>query len=215
MLYPLSYGGIMGLDFTPDPRYSPVSKILLAILFLAGAGVLLVRWAGRGDAPAAGSAAPDFALPDAQGQVQRLADYRGRWLVLYFYPKDETPGCTAEACSLRDAFAGFGERNAALLGVSLDSVTSHAAFAQHHRLPFPLLADADGRVARAYGSLWDFGLVRFAKRHTFLIDPEGRIARVYRDVSPQSHARTLLDALDQFRLEARPGGTNNPDMDLR
>lgn len=176
-----------------------MSKRLLAILILAGIGILLVRWAGRGEPPAAGAPAPDFALPDAQGHIQRLADYRGRWLVLYFYPKDETPGCTAEACSLRDGFAEFRQRDVALLGVSLDSVASHAAFARHHRLPFPLLADADGQVARAYGSLWDFGPIRFAKRHTFLIDPQGRIARVYRDVSPASHARALLDALDRIR----------------
>ena len=186
-----------------------MSKILLLLLILAGLCLALVRWAGRGDMPAPGARAPAFDLADAQGQRHRLADYAGRWLALYFYPKDETPGCTAEACSLRDQYAGFRQRDVALLGVSLDDPASHAAFAQHHQLPFPLLSDPDGATARAYGSLWDFVFLRFAKRHSFLIDPRGRIARVYRDVSPGTHAEALLADLDKLRLEAAGRDANN------
>jgi peroxiredoxin Q/BCP len=212
MLYPLSYGGIMGPKFTPvilsiDPI--PVHKILILLLVLAVLGLFLAFRAGRGELPAQGVAAPAFDLADAAGHRHRLADYGGRWLVLYFYPKDETPGCTAEACALRDDFAAFRQRGVALLGVSLDDAASHAAFAQRHGLPFPLLSDPDGVVARAYGSLWNLGPIRMAKRHTFVIDPRGRIARVFRDVSPKGHARELLAALDQLKLEAGARDANN------
>ncbi len=147
----------------------------------------------------AGDAAPAFALADQNGQLQRLEDYRGRWLVLYFYPKDDTPGCTKEACSLRDEFAVFREREVAVLGMSLDDTGSHHAFARKYRLPFPLLSDVGGEVAKAYGSLGGFGPIRYAKRHTFIIDPQGRIARVWRKVSPARHADELLNALTALR----------------
>jgi peroxiredoxin Q/BCP len=182
---------------------------LLLLLLIAGAAYLLIRWAGRGEVPATGLPAPAFELMDGAGRPQRLSDYAGRWLVLYFYPKDDTPGCTAEACALRDVHGEFGKRGVAVLGVSLDGTASHAAFAAKHRLPFPLLSDPEGRVARAYGALWDFGVVRFAKRHTYLVDPLGRLARVYRSVSPTTHAAELLADIDRPRLEGRPAGTNN------
>jgi peroxiredoxin Q/BCP len=147
----------------------------------------------------AGQPAPDFTLPDQSGQTQRLADYRGRWVVLYFYPKDDTPGCTREACNFRDDISGLRALGAQVLGVSVDSSASHAAFAKKFSLPFPLLADEGGAVARAYGSLWSLGPVKFAKRHTFILDPEGRIAQIYREVDPDTHARDVRAALQALQ----------------
>ncbi len=187
-------------------------KILLFLLILAGAGFLLLRWAGRGEVPKTGQAAPDFRLADARGATHSLSDYAGHWLVLYFYPKDETPGCTTEACNLRDGIAEFRRRDVAVLGVSLDDAASHAAFAANHNLPFPLLSDADGKVAAAYGALWDFGLARFAKRQTYLIDAQGRVAGVFLSVSPGRHSSDLLAEIDRLRLEGRPAAANNQDV---
>jgi peroxiredoxin Q/BCP len=146
-----------------------------------------------------GDQAPDFSLADQQGKLHRLDDYRGQWLVLYFYPKDDTPGCTKEACSLRDEFAAFRNLDVAVLGVSLDDTESHEAFARKYHLPFPLLSDNEGKVAKAYGSLGGFGPIRYAKRHTFIIDPDGRIARVWRKVKPSEHSSQLLEALRALR----------------
>jgi peroxiredoxin Q/BCP len=142
-----------------------------------------------------GAAAPDFSLPDQQGRLRRLGDYRGRWLVLYFYPKDDTPGCTREACRFRDDYPALRRLGAEILGVSVDSPESHMSFSNQYRLPFPLLADAKGMVARQYAALWSFGPIRFARRRTFLIDPQGRIARVFRKVNPDLHSREVIAAL--------------------
>lgn len=147
----------------------------------------------------AGAAAPDFALQDGQGTLRSLADWRGRWLVLYFYPKDDTPGCTVEAQGFRDSLQRFAAFDADVVGISLDDAASHQSFAASQRLSFPLLVDAGGKVARAYGALTNLGIAKFAKRHTFLIDPAGRIAKAYRDVEPASHADELLADLQKFR----------------
>jgi peroxiredoxin Q/BCP len=146
----------------------------------------------------AGAPAPHFALEDGEGRLRQLADWRGTWLVLYFYPRDDTPGCTVEARGFRDAIGKFAALKAAVVGVSVDSAKSHRAFAQEQGLPFPLLVDVGGVVARSYGSLTNLGILKFAKRHTFLIDPDGRIARIYRDVQPASHAAELLADLQTF-----------------
>ncbi len=142
-----------------------------------------------------GQPAPDFNLPDQQGRHHALADYSGRWLVLYFYPKDDTPGCIREACQFRDHHQRLLEREAVVVGVSLDSTASHQAFGEKYRLPFPLLSDPDGEVARRYGALFKLGPLRFARRHSFIIDPKGRIARMYRKVEPDAHARQVLEEL--------------------
>jgi thioredoxin-dependent peroxiredoxin len=169
----------------------------LVVLLLAASVVL---WMLRPGAPRPeGSAAPDFELQDQHGKVHRLADYAGRWLVLYFYPRDDTPGCTEQACRLRDDIGVLGDLDAAVVGVSVDDVASHAAFAEKYRLPFPLLADADGRVAAAYGSLLNLGLVRFARRQTFIIDPNGRIAIHFTKVDPASHVQQVAQALRSLR----------------
>lgn len=174
-------------------------------LILGGLVVLLlvasvVLWMLRPGAPwPEGSAAPDFELQDQHGKVHRLADYAGRWLVLYFYPRDDTPGCTEQACRLRDDIGVLADLDAAVVGVSVDDVASHAAFAEKYRLPFPLLADADGRVAAAYGSLLNLGLVRFARRQTFIIDPNGRIAAHFTKVDPATHVQLVAQTLRSLR----------------
>jgi peroxiredoxin Q/BCP len=149
-----------------------------------------------------GDAAPDFALVDQNGQIHELADYAGQWVVVYFYPKDDTPGCTTQACEFRDDVVQFRQLGARLLGVSLDSQRSHRRFAEKHGLPFPLLADTNGSVAKAYGSLMGFGPVKLAKRHTFVIAPDGRIAKIYRSVDPKRHSDAVIADLRTLMGEA-------------
>lgn len=137
-----------------------------------------------------GDRAPDFELSDHRGEPVQLSDYRGQRVVLYFYPKADTPGCTKEACSFRNAYDEFEEQGIAVLGVSTDSVDDLEAFAEKYDLPFRLLADPDGEVAQVYESLASGTPV--AQRNTFVIDKEGRIASVYEGVSPEGHAEEIL-----------------------
>ncbi len=175
----------------------------IASSFLAVSVFLLSLFTGadvRADALQEGMPAPDFALPGHDGAEYRLADYRGRWLVLYFYPRDDTPGCTEQACRFRDDVAHFRALGAQVVGISVDSVDSHVQFAEKHGLPFPLLADESGDVAKAYGSLRNWGVIKVAHRHTFIIDPEGRIARIYRKVDPGANSADVI--ADLTRLQA-------------
>jgi thioredoxin-dependent peroxiredoxin len=146
-----------------------------------------------------GSLAPKFTLSDQESKTQSLSSYRGRWVVLYFYPKDDTPGCTTEACNFRDDQLALRALNVQILGISVDDSKSHAQFAQKFHLPFPLLADTEGQVARDYGALWSIGPLRIAKRYTFVIDPEGRIAKIYRNVKPSTHSRELQQDLKELQ----------------
>jgi len=145
-----------------------------------------------------GKPAPEFELPDQQGQLHSLEDYRDQWVVLYFYPKDETPGCTTEACEFRDNIFAYRELNAQILGVSLDDVESHRKFAENHDLPFPLLADTEGSTADAYGVKTKMMGWTVAKRQTFLIDPDGNIARHYEKVDPDEHSAQVLADLESL-----------------
>lgn len=143
-----------------------------------------------------GRPAPDFELLDQDGNLHSLEDYRDRWVVLYFYPKDGTPGCTTEACEFRDNVFAFRDLNAQILGVSLDDAASHKAFAEKHGLPFPLLADTDGTVAETYGvKTRMFGLT-VAKRQTFIIAPDGTVAKHYTSVKPATHSTQVLADLE-------------------
>jgi len=143
--------------------------------------------------PALGSAAPAFKLQDQNGQWHTLGEYQGKWVALYFYPRDQTPGCTTEACEFRDNVFAFRAANAVIVGISLDDVESHKKFEAKHGLPFTLLADPTKDTANAYGVLDKFmWLVPFAKRDTFLIDPTGRIVKIYRDVDPKGHSAAVL-----------------------
>ncbi len=145
-----------------------------------------------------GKKAPAFTLPDQYGNKIRLADLAGQWVVLYFYPKDETPGCTTEACAFRDAIFAYRKLNAQILGVSLDDVESHKDFAENHGLPFPLLADTAGTTADAYGVKTKMVGWTVAKRQTFIIDPTGVVAKHYEKVDPDVHSDEVLAALQDF-----------------
>lgn len=151
-----------------------------------------------GNIPKIGQAAPSFSLPDQDGKMHSLAEYRGKWLVLYFYPKDDTPICTKEACAFRDDFSKINAAGANLLGVSLDSEASHAKFAKKNRLPFPLLADTSGKVTQEYGILENLILFRIAKRNTFLIDPKGNVAKIYSNVQVYAHVNEILNDLKRL-----------------
>ncbi|MDO8669091.1 MAG: thioredoxin-dependent thiol peroxidase [Candidatus Buchananbacteria bacterium] len=147
--------------------------------------------------------APNFTLPDQAGHIHSLSDYQGKWLLFYFYPKDNTPGCTKEACQLRDNFSDFKKSQAAVLGVSADSVESHHNFYSKFKLSFPILADVDKKVIKAYG-VW--GEKKFMgksylgiKRMSFLIDPQGRIAKIYEKVKPADHAREVLSDIKNLK----------------
>jgi peroxiredoxin Q/BCP len=145
-----------------------------------------------------GDKAPDFTLMDERGLPVSLKDFLGKHLVvLYFYPKDFTPGCTTEACSFRDDYKAYEERGAVVVGVSLDSVESHAKFSEHHSLPFTLLSDNRKEVAKAYGVLGTGGFL--AKRVTFIIGRNGSIAGIFPKVDVKQHSQEVLEALDKLR----------------
>jgi peroxiredoxin Q/BCP len=151
--------------------------------------------------PAVGDPAPEIALPDEAGTVHRLADQRGRWTIVYFYPKDDTPGCTVEACEFRDANETIHERGADVWGISPQGAKSKRAFREKFGLPFLLLADEDHAVADAYGS-WvekqNYGKSYMGvARRTFLVDPSGRITRTWPKVKPEGHAAEVIAALDE------------------
>jgi peroxiredoxin Q/BCP len=149
----------------------------------------------------AGEKAPDFLLADGDGRMRQSSEWRGSWLVLYFYPRDDTPGCTAEAKNFNERLPELVELKAQVVGISVDNAESHRAFASRLGLNFPLLADTDGQVSRRYGALNDFAILKFAKRHTFLIDPDGRIAKAYRDVEPSLHAGEIIADLKRLRAK--------------
>ena len=147
----------------------------------------------------AGVPAPDFTLQDDTGQTRTLSDYRGQPLVLYFYPKDDTPGCTTEACNFRDDYSAYQQAGVTILGISPDTPKSHAKFRAKYGLPFPLLADVDHKVCELYG-VW--GLKKFMGREydgvfrtTFIIDAQGKVARVFENVKPAEHSVEVLEAL--------------------
>ena len=139
--------------------------------------------------------APNFALYDAHEHLHQLSDYQDYWLVIYFYPKDNTPGCTKEACALRDDKEAFASLNTKVVGISTDSSKSHLNFSQKQSLSFTLLADPEGKVSADYGALFKLGPIKFCKRHSFIIDPSGKIAKIYRKVSPRFHSQELLQDL--------------------
>ncbi len=151
----------------------------------------------------AGTKAPSFKASDQEGVVRSLKDYAGKWVILYFYPKDDTPGCTKEACSFRDGFALYKRAGIEVIGVSVDSVKKHAKFVEKYSLPFTLLSDEDKKIVEAYG-VW--GEKKFmgrtymgTNRVSYLINPEGKIAKVYDKVKPEEHADEVLADVKQLR----------------
>ena len=155
--------------------------------------------------PSVGSLAPNFSLTSQEGTTVKLKDYRGKWVVFYFYPKDFTGGCTIEAHNFQRDQPQYQQRDVVVLGVSVDSAESHKQFCTKEGLNFKLLADTDHKVSSAYGSLTNLGLVKFASRHTFIINPEGKVAKVFTEVNPNKHSKEVLSALAE--LQKQSGGS--------
>lgn len=155
----------------------------------------------RADSPAVGQLAPDFRLQDQTGKWVSLKEHRGKWVVLYFYPKDNTPGCTTQACEFRDEIFAFRRANTVILGVSVDDVASKEAFAKEHSLPFQVLADPTKAVTKQYGVLTSMmGLMEFSRRDTFIIDPQGRIAKHWEKVDAKGHSQLVLNELKRLKV---------------
>ncbi len=171
---------------------------LAAVLSLLAVGL-----AAAADGPAEGAVAPAFTLQDQSGRWHTLGEYRGQWLVLYFYPKDKTPGCTTQACELRDNIFAFRRLGATIVGISVDDVAAHKEFAEEHSLPFNILADPSKQTARDYGVLTRMMLVfELAQRDTFIIDPDGRIARHFVKVDPKGHSELVLKVLAELQAKS-------------
>jgi len=172
-----------------------IQSPFLLILLLAFSLGLGMAFAGNG--LETGSPAPDFTLTDQNGDPHTLSEYQGRWVLVYFYPKDDTPGCTMEACTFRDRYADFKTAELKVFGVSTDGIESHKKFAEKYDLPFSLLADTSAAVTKLYGV--KMPAVRVAKRHSFLIDPEGTIRKIYRNVTPADHPEDILEDLKALK----------------
>ena len=170
-------------------------SLVVAMVAVVSAIPLFTARAADEPMPAVGQDAPTFTLPSQDGSPVSLEQYRGKWVVLYFYPKDMTTACTIEAHKFQDALPQFDAKNAVILGVSVDTVDSHKQFCTKDSLTFHLLADPDHKVVSAYGSLGAFGPMTIAQRNTFLIDPQGKIAKVWVKVTPANAASDVLAAL--------------------
>ena len=168
---------------------------LLALLFAGALAGPLAAEEPPATAPDVGQSAPEFHLQDQKGDWHTLAQHSGKWVVLYFYPKDFTPGCTKQVCTFRDDVIALHKAGAEVLGVSLDDVKSHADFAEKYHVPFPLLSDNEQVTAKAYGVLTSKMGMTYAKRETFLIDPHGKIVKHYRDVDPEQNSKQVLTDL--------------------
>ena len=166
-----------------------ITASLMAVLLTASSSSIA--------APKVGDKAPNFSLQDQNNITHTLSDYEGQWIVLYFYPKDDTPGCTTQACDFRDAVKRIIASKAVLFGLSVDSVRSHKFFAEKYNLPFSLLADETGEVSELYDSLSSF--FRVANRNTFIVDPEGNIAKIYLSVNPKTHSEMVLNDLNRLQ----------------
>jgi thioredoxin-dependent peroxiredoxin len=177
-------------------------RILILIAAILIFATLLPLLRSRSGKPTAGSIAPDFTLPSQDGTSISLHDFRGKWVVLYFYPKDQTPGCTREAHQFSVDQSRYAKRNAVVLGVNGDSVGSHKDFCAKTGINFKLLSDSNHKVMDSYGSLTNLGIVKFAARNSFLIDPEGKIAKVYTGVDPARHSAEVLAELDALQRAA-------------
>src|SRR5215470_10667794 len=166
--------------------------------------ILVPIFVSQTPAPLPGSVAPEFTLASEDGSAVSLKDFRGKWVVLYFYPKDFTSGCTIEAHNFQRDQSEFEKRNAVVLGVSVDSADSHKKFCAKEGLNFKLLADTSHEVSKQYGSLMNFGVAQISARHTFLIDRDGKIAQSFLSVNPASHSAEMLAAIENFVSSRSP-----------
>ena len=169
-------------------RLSVIKPIfLLVLLFITSSSVLANLEVG--------DKAPNFILNDQNNEAHQLSDYEGRWVILYFYPKDDTPGCTTQACDFRDAVKRIIASRSVVFGLSLDSVESHKRFSDKNNLPFSLLSDEEGVAAKSYDSLNNFMGYKSAKRNTFIINPQGFLSKIYLSVDPKTHSQMVLNDL--------------------
>jgi len=181
-----------------------ITIIATAFIILTGASLPLDNALAE-QAVSEGMAAPNFIGKDQDGDTHKLSDYRNQWLILYFFPKADTPGCTTEACTFRDGIMKLKKIGANVVGVSMDDRESQEHFAKKYHIPFPLLADHTGRIAKAYGAAG--GFLGFDHRYTFLIDPQGKIAKRYLDVDPDRHSKQVLE--DIKKLESLKRNTHS------
>lgn len=173
---------------------------LLLLLTLVIISALSVSSVGAfNDAPVVGTEAPEFTLTTNEGNQASLKDFRGQWVVLYFYPKDFTSGCTVEAHNFQRDIEKYKSLNAVILGVSVDTAESHKSFCAKEGLAFKLLSDPGGKLSDTYGSVMEYQGSKYSARNTFIIDPKGKIAKVYMNVKPASHSEEVLAALDELR----------------
>jgi peroxiredoxin Q/BCP len=186
-----------------DAEENTMKWLVIVITMVVFAALFVARAARAGELPEVGKPAPDFNLPDQNGVQHVLQEYRGKWLVLYFYPKDDTPGCTQEACAFRDDLNQITELGAQVVGVSVDDSSSHAEFARKYHLPFPLLADKTTETASRYGALMNLMFIKVARRYTFLIDPQGNVNKVYLSVETSRHSKQIIDDLKQVTAIAK------------
>ncbi len=175
-----------------------MTKYLLICALLV-VGLIAVRSAGATDAPTVGAVAPEFSLATNEGNQAALKDYRGKWVVLYFYPKDFTSGCTLQARNFQRDLAKYESLNAVILGVSVDTAESHKSFCAKEGLAFKLLSDTDAKVSDAYGSVMDYNGMKLSARNTFVIDPKGKIAQVFMKVKPAANSEEVLAALEALQ----------------
>jgi len=176
-----------------------VLNVLAGLVVLVIVAALLIARAARaGELPVVGQPAPDFNLPDQDNKLHTLADYRGKWLVLYFYPKDDILDCTKEACAFRDNLEKFTELGAKVVGVGIDDTESHAKFAKKYHLPFPLLSDKTTETTDSYGALLNLPFLKMAKHHTFLIDPQGKVGKMYLTIDASKHSRQIIADLKKL-----------------
>lgn len=175
-------------------------KRYLSIIALLTVSLLAIRVAASvSDAPAVGSTAPEFSLITNEGKPASLAEFRGKWVVLYFYPKDFTSGCTLQARNFQRDLKTYEQMNAVILGVSVDSAESHKEFCAKEGLAFKLLSDTDAKVSSDYGSVMEYNGAKLSSRNTFIIDPQGKVAKVFLKVRPAGHSEEVLTALAELQ----------------
>ena len=174
--------------------------LAIALIVVLGVGYRVARAGDK--TPAVGTAAPDFTLNSQENKAVSLHDYKGKWVVLYFYPKDFTSGCTVEAHNFQRDQAQYDAKNAVIIGVSMQDADSHQKFCTKEGLSFKLLADTDSHVSTTYDSVMNFGVTKLSARHTFLIDPSGVVQKVYTDVKPEKHSEEVLAALSELQKDS-------------
>ena len=180
------------------------TRILTLLAIAAALTLSASAGATASDPPAVGAAAPDFQLTTNEGKQAALKDFRGQWVVLYFYPKDFTSGCTMQARNFQRDLAKYEQAKAVILGVSVDTADSHKEFCAKEGLSFKLLSDTDAKVSGAYGSVMEYQGATYSARNTFIIDPEGKVARVFLQVKPSVHSEEVLAALAELQKPKQP-----------